>query len=184
MSGQPVVMGQRGTVALATRRRSLAWVVGTAALGALVLGLWVADVAINASTRQRVEQRVEGAVSNGMQTALPTTPLTQVETMEGNYYAADVFRSTPMTYCVATAAWDDALQLLNQDGSAPLVAMDALTIWPTGTADAVNLVETFRYAGWLGRQSTDTITVGVKLPHYKAWHKTAGYPGPAVCAGS
>ena len=183
MSGQPVAMRQRGTVALAPRRRSLAWVVGTAVLAALVLGLWVADVALNASARERVEQRVEGAVANGTEAALLTAPLTQVETAQGNYYAPDVFRSTLMTYCVATAAWDDVLQLLNQDQSAPLVAMDAPAIWPAGTTDAVNVVVTFRYAGWLGRRSTDTVTVGVKLAHYKAWHKTAGYPGPAACAG-
>jgi hypothetical protein len=152
------------------------------AIVALVLAGWIADVAIGSSTRDKVQLRVERAISDGMQAAVAEAPLRYVGT-EG-YYVPDIFRSQSMTLCVAIAAWDDALQELNDDLSAPLVSLGAPNIWPDPMTDGADVVVTVRYAGWLGRETSDTFTISVTLPHYKSPHKTPGYPGPVECSGS
>jgi hypothetical protein len=152
---------------------------------ALVLAGWIADVANDSSIRDNVQQRVERAMSEGMQAAVAAAPLRYMGTAHGNYYVPDIFRSQTMTLCVASAAWDDALQDLNQDSSAPLVSVSLPSIWPAATLDAANVVVTVRYAGWLGRQASDTFSVSMSLPHYRSPHKTPGFPGrPVECSGS
>jgi hypothetical protein len=153
------------------------------ALVALVLVGWVTDVAVNSATRHNVQQRVAQAISNGMQEAFLVTPLTRTGTGPGSYYLPDIFRNNTMSMCVAQAAWDAALQELDQDQSAPLVGLGLPTIWPAGAADQVNVVVSVRYAGWLGREGSDTLGVTVTLPHYARWHKAAGFPGPVECSG-
>jgi hypothetical protein len=93
------------------------------AIVALVLAGWIADVTVNSSIHDKVQQRVERAISDGMQAAVAAAPLRYVGTEQGNYYVPDIFRSQAMTLCVASAAWDGALQELNQDLSAPLVSV-------------------------------------------------------------
>jgi hypothetical protein len=181
MAGLPPTLAEL-TAPVGRRGRTRGWLVGTVAIVALVLAGWFADNAIDASTQGNVQQRVERAISDGMQRAVADAPLTYMGT-EG-YYVPDIFRSQSMTLCVAVAAWDDALQELNDDLSAPLVSVGPPSIWPDATTDGANVVVTVRYAGWLGRETTDTFTVPVTLPHYSSPHKTAGYPGPVECAGS
>ena len=123
-------------------------------------------------------------MSDGMQAAVAEAPLRYMGTAQGKYYVPDIFRSQSMTMCVANAAWDVALQELNDDLSAPLVSLSLPSIWPGPGMNGANVVVTVRYAGWLGREASDIFTVSVSLPHYTNPHKTPGFPGPVECSGS
>ena len=165
--------------------RSRGWLFGGGvAIVALVLAGWFANEAVNTSIHDNVQQRVGRAVSEGMQVALSEAPLRYVGADQGNYYVPDIFRSQTMTLCVATAAWDDALQDLNQDQSRAACQLESPSIWPGPGMDAADVVVTVRYTGWLGRGRSDIFTVPVTLPHYTTAHKTAGFPGPVECSGS
>ncbi len=185
MAGPAPTLAELTTAPVGRRRRTRGWLLGIVAIVALVLAGWIADVAINSSIRDKVQQRVERAVSEGMQAAVVAAPLRYMGTEDGNYYVPDIFRSQTMTLCVASAAWDDALQDLNQDSSAPLVSVSLPSIWPGPALDVANVVVTVRYGEWLGREAYDTFSVSVSLPHYTSPHKTPGFPGrPVECSGS
>ena len=184
MAGPAPTLAELTTAPVGRRRRTRGWLLGIVAIVALVLAGWIADVAINSSIRDKVQQRVERAISDGKQAAIVAAPLRYMGTEQGNYYIPDIFRSQSMTLCMASAAWDDALQELNEDLSAPLVSVSFPSIWPGPALDEANVVVTVRYAGWLGREASDIFTVSVTLPHYTSPHKTPGFPGPVECSGS
>lgn len=182
-AGLPPTLAELATAPVGQRRRTRGWLVGTGAIVALVLAGWLADIRIDSSIHDKVQQRVERAISDGMQAAVAAAPLRYMGTAQGNYYVPDIFRSQTMTLCEASAVWDDALQELNQDLSAPLVSVSLPSIWPGPALDAANVLVTVRYAEWLGREASDIFTVSVPLPHYTNPHKTPGFPGPVECSG-
>jgi hypothetical protein len=115
-----------------------------------------------------------------MQEAAAVAPLRH----ERPYYVPDIFRSQVMTLCVANAVWDDALQELNQDQSAPLVSLSPPYISADPMTNGADVVVTVRYAGWLGLKTSDTLIIPVTLPQYRSQHETPGFPGPVACSGS
>jgi hypothetical protein len=143
MAELPLTFVEPTTAPVGRRGHTRGWVVGTVAIVALVLAGWFADVAINSNIHDKVQQRVERAISDGMRAAVTEAPLRYVGT-EG-YYVPDIFRSQSMTLCVAIAAWDDALQELNDDLSAPLVSVGPPSIWPDPMRDGADVVVTVRY---------------------------------------
>lgn len=185
MAGAPPTLAELTTTPIGRRGRTRGWLIGIVAIAAFVLAGWIANVAINSSIHDQVQQRVERAISGGMQAAVAAAPLRQMGTGQGNYYVPDIFRSQTMTLCVASTAWEDALQTLNQDSSAPLVSVSLPSIWPGPALDEANVLVTVRYVEWLGREASDTFTVWVSLPRYTSPHKTSGFPGfPVECSGS